>query len=82
MRGGSKRLTAPAVCFSIQVPRPLALRLGACDMSAIVGPLGKITGVSEDGDCILWVDGAGDDYFLDLNNPTDVMTAIKLIGFQ
>jgi hypothetical protein len=36
----------------------------------------------EDGDCILWVDGAGDDYFLDLNNPTDVMTAIKLIGLQ
>src|ERR1017187_2242399 len=30
-RGGSKSLTAPAVCFSIQVPRPLALRLGACD---------------------------------------------------
>jgi hypothetical protein len=24
-------LTAPAVCFSIQVPGPLALRLGACD---------------------------------------------------
>jgi hypothetical protein len=30
-RGGGKSLTAPAVCFSIQVPRPLALRLGACD---------------------------------------------------
>ena len=30
-RGGSKSLTAPAVCFSIQVPRPSALRLGACD---------------------------------------------------
>jgi len=30
-RGGSKSLTAPAVCFSIQVPVPLALRLGACD---------------------------------------------------
>jgi hypothetical protein len=29
-RGGSKSLTAPAVCFSIQVPGPLALRLGAC----------------------------------------------------
>ena len=26
-RGGSKSLTARAVCFSIQVPRPLALRL-------------------------------------------------------
>jgi hypothetical protein len=52
------------------------------DTGAIVGPLGKITGVGEEGDFILWVDGAGDDYFLDLNNPTDVMTAIKLIGFQ
>jgi hypothetical protein len=30
-RGGSKSLTAPAVCFSIQVPGPLALRLGVCD---------------------------------------------------
>src|ERR1039458_517138 len=30
-RGGSKSLTAPAVFFSIQVPRPLALRFGACD---------------------------------------------------
>lgn len=52
------------------------------DTGAIVGPFGKITGVSEEGDFILWVDGAGDHSFLDLNNPTDVMMAIKLIGFQ
>jgi hypothetical protein len=52
------------------------------DRGAIVGPLGKITGVGEEEDFTLWVDGAGDDYSLDLNNPTDVMTAIKLIGFQ
>jgi hypothetical protein len=51
-------------------------------VSTIAGPLGRITGEGEDSEFILWVDGAGDDCFFDPNNPADVMTALKLIGFR
>jgi hypothetical protein len=55
----------------------------ADDVGVIVGPFGRITGEGEESsEFILWVDGAGDDYFFDPNNPTDAMAALKLIGFR
>jgi hypothetical protein len=54
----------------------------ANDVGVIVGPFGRITGEGEESEFILWVDGAEDDYILDLNDPTDAMAALKLIGFR
>lgn len=51
-------------------------------VSAIAGPLGRITGEGEEGEFILWVDGAGDDCFFDPNNPADAIAALKLIGVR
>jgi hypothetical protein len=51
-------------------------------VGAIAGPLGRIIGEGEESEFILWVDGDADYYFFDLNNPTDAMAAIKLIGFR
>jgi hypothetical protein len=54
----------------------------ADDVGVLVGPVGRITGEGEESEFILWIDGVGNDYFFDPNNPTDAMAALRLIGFR
>ena len=67
-------MTAPAVCFSIPVPGPLALRLGACDLD-----FGSRQGPFE-GPATRKASGSAGGYLLNLNKIQGLGAPVASIG--